>query len=125
MKMARKFRRQEWFRYKRLGEKWRRPKGKDSKMRLGRKGKPPLVSVGYRKKRELRGLHPSGLQEVLVHSPDQLRKIDPRTQAVRVASAVGRKKREEIIRVASQLGVRVLNQGVMRVEPEGKKEAGG
>ncbi|MCD6106274.1 MAG: 50S ribosomal protein L32e, partial [Thermoplasmata archaeon] len=27
------FRRQEWFRYKRLGEKWRRPRGLHSKMR--------------------------------------------------------------------------------------------
>ncbi|MEM0150582.1 MAG: eL32 family ribosomal protein, partial [Thermoplasmata archaeon] len=35
LKLARKrplFRRQEWFRYKKLGEAWRRPKGKHSKM---------------------------------------------------------------------------------------------
>ncbi|MEM2874938.1 MAG: 50S ribosomal protein L32e [Candidatus Hadarchaeales archaeon] len=120
-----KFRRQEWFRYRRLGEKWRRPKGKDSKMRLGIRGKPPLVSVGYRGKRSERGLHPSGLQEVLVSSGEQLKGLDPRTQAVRIAASVGRRKKEEIMKLASEIGVRVLNPGVRKVEPEGKKEAGG
>ena len=28
------FKRQEWFRYKKLGVKWRKPKGKTSKTRI-------------------------------------------------------------------------------------------
>jgi len=120
-----KFRRQEWFRYKRLGEKWRRPKGKDSKMRLGIKGKPPLVKIGYRKKSEQRGLHPSGVKEVLVSNPNQLSGIDPKTHAVRIASSTGRRKREEIMKLASELGIKVLNPEVSRVEPEVKEKIGG
>ena len=31
---------------------WRRPKGRDNKMRESRKGRPPLVSIGYKRKKE-------------------------------------------------------------------------
>ncbi|MEM2878602.1 MAG: 50S ribosomal protein L32e [Candidatus Hadarchaeales archaeon] len=120
-----KFRRQEWFRYKRLGEKWRKPKGKDSKMRLRKKGKPPLVSAGYGTRKSERGLHPSGLEEVLVCSPDDVKTLDPKRQAARIASSTGWRKREKIIKAASELGIRVLNPGVRKVEPEGEKKTGG
>ncbi|MEM2205200.1 MAG: 50S ribosomal protein L32e [Candidatus Hadarchaeales archaeon] len=106
-----KFRRQEWFRYKRVGEKWRRPKGKDSKMRLEIKGKPAVVKIGYRNPRELRGLHPCGLREVLVSRPEDLEGIDPSTHAVRISSTVGKKKREQILSRARELGLKVLNPG--------------
>jgi large subunit ribosomal protein L32e len=120
-----KFRRQEWFRFKRLGEKWRRPRGRDSKMRLCIKGKPPLVSVGYRSPRSTRGLHPSGLQEVLVRNPRELEGVDGRRQAVRIASGVGKRKRELIVVRAKELNIRVLNAGVEKRETGREKEAGG
>ena len=49
MKLKRpEFVRQESWRYVRLKPNWRRPRGKDSKMRLQRSGWPPLVKIGYR-----------------------------------------------------------------------------
>ncbi len=105
-----KFRRQEWW-YKRVGEKWRRPKGKDSKMRLGIKGKPARVKVGYRNPKEIRGLHPSGLREVLVSRPEELEGLDPSSQAVRISATVGGRKRARILARARELGLRVLNPG--------------
>ncbi len=104
-----KFRRQEWFRYKRLGEKWRRPKGKHSKMREHKGYRPPVVDSGYRGPRKVRGLHPSGFREVLVHNPKELDGIDPEREAIRIASRVGMKKRLEIEKKAEELGIRVLN----------------
>ncbi len=104
------FIRQESWRYVRVKESWRRPRGIDSKMRLKKKGKPPLVSIGYRGPRLVRGRHPTGFEEVLVYNPDDLDKVDPERQAVRIAGSVGRKKRMEIIAKADSLGIVVLNR---------------
>ncbi|WP_456482250.1 50S ribosomal protein L32e [Methanopyrus sp.] len=104
-----KFRRQEWHRYKRLGEKWRRPKGRHSKMRRKLKSKPKMPNPGYGSPKKVRGLHPSGYEEVLVYNPKDLEKIDPKRQAARIASRVGKRKRQEILKKAEELGIVVLN----------------
>ena len=62
-----KFRRQEWFRYFRLARTgWRKPNGLQSKQRLNMKYRTPMVRIGHRKVASVRGLHPSGFEEVLV-----------------------------------------------------------
>jgi large subunit ribosomal protein L32e len=107
---------QESWRYKRIGERWRKPKGIDSKMRLGVKGWPKLVKVGYRGPRMARGLHPSGYRDVLVHNINELQGLNPKTDAARLASKLGAKKRSELIGRARELGIKVLN-------PRGIREA--
>ncbi|MGC9138325.1 MAG: 50S ribosomal protein L32e [Thermoplasmata archaeon] len=117
VEMARKrplFRRQEWFRYKKLGTAWRRPKGKHSKMREHRKYRPPVVDSGFRGPRAVRYLHPSGYRDVLVHNLKELQSLDPAVDAVRIASTVGRRKKIEIYRNAVEKGFRVLNFGEVR-----------
>jgi large subunit ribosomal protein L32e len=104
------FRRQEWFRFSRLGEKWRKPRGIHSKMRRHYGYRPPVVSIGYGSPKEVRGYHPSGFQEVMVHNPAQLEKINPKIQAARVGGTVGFKKRQAIEKRADELGIRVLNR---------------
>ncbi len=106
------FKRQEWFRYSKLGENWRKPKGIHSKMKRGLKRRPPMVEVGYRGPAEVRGLHPSGFEEVLVYNVEGLENIDPKKQAVRVGGTVGTKKRMAIEDRADELGIRVLNRMV-------------
>ncbi len=91
---------------------WRRPKGLDNKIRLQLKGYPEKVKAGYRGPREVRGLHPSGFREVIVHNVEELSRVDPEREAVRIASTVGRRKRMEIIERAAELGIRILNPGV-------------
>jgi len=108
------FRRQEWFRYKRLGGKdapWRRPRGIHSKMRRHYKYRPPVVSIGYRTPVTARGLHPSGFEEVLVHRPDDLAALDPKTQGARIGGTVGGRKQAAIVQKADELGIRVFNRG--------------
>lgn len=109
-----KFRRQEWWKHKRIGEKWRKPRGNDSKMRLARKGKAPIVKVGYRSPARTRGTHPSGLSEVLVHNLRDLEKIEPTKQAARISSSVGRKLRGQILEKANERRVKILNPGVKK-----------
>jgi len=106
------FKRQEWFRYARLGEKWRKPKGIHSKMKRRLKRRQPIVDIGFRGPVSVRGLHPSGFEEVLVYNLDGLEDIDPKVQAVRIGGTVGTKKRIAIEDRAAQLGIRVLNRMV-------------
>ena len=105
-----KFKRQEWFRYKKLGDKWRKPKGIHSKLRRRYKYRPPLASIGYRTPKKVRGLHASGFEEVLIHNLVQLEGLNPKTQAARVGSTVGYKKRRDIEKKASELGIHILNR---------------
>ncbi|HEX16936.1 MAG TPA: 50S ribosomal protein L32e, partial [Thermoplasmatales archaeon] len=105
------FLRQEWFRYKRVGECWRRPKGLHSKMRKGLKYRPPRVKIGYRGPRLARGLHPSGFEEVMVYRVEDLDRINPERQAIRIGGTVGVRKRIDIVKKADEMGIRVLNRG--------------
>ena len=106
-----KFVRQESWRYNRLAENWRKPKGVDNKMRKQVSGVPPLVKVGYRGPKSARGLHPSGYRDRLIHNIRDLEKLDPKIDAARIGHTVGRRKRIDIVSKANALGVKVLNRG--------------
>jgi len=104
------FKRQNWFRYKRLGDKWRRPRGIHSKMRRHFKYRITVVQPGFRGPASVRGLHPSGFEDVMIHNPKEVDNVDPKTQAIRISSKVGDKKRELIIKKADELKIRVFNR---------------
>ena len=116
------FIRQESWRYDRLAVNWRKPKGKDNKMRKQKAGVPAIVKVGYRGPKAARGLHPSGYTDNVVHNVAELAKLDPKKDAARLAHTVGKKKRIEMIAKATQLGVKVLNAGKLAPKKEEAKE---
>ena len=110
-----KFMRQESWRFKRVTDRWRRPHGIDSKMRKKIKGWPASPTTGYRSPKKTRGLHPSGFVETRVQSVTDLAGIDPELQAIRIARTVGGRKRVEIMALAEEKGIHVLNP---RLSPE-------
>lgn len=116
------FVRQESWRYDRLKESWRRPKGIDNKMRRKIKGWPATVNVGYRGPKAARGLHPSGYEEVLVYNVEQLKKVDSKTQAVRISRTVGKRKRTQILLEARKRKITVLNLGIPEKEEKKPEE---
>ncbi|MBX5328440.1 50S ribosomal protein L32e [Candidatus Bathyarchaeota archaeon A05DMB-5] len=103
------FVRQESWRYIRLKKNWRKPKGIDNKMRKKVKGWPATVNVGYRGPKAARGLHPSGYKEVLVYNTEDLKEIDPKMQAIRIAHTVGKRKRARILVEARKKKITILN----------------
>ena len=110
------FNRQDYHKKKRTPKSWRRPRGQLSKQRRGVKGKGDKVEAGFRTPEAIRGKHPSGFEDVLVHNTDDLDDIDPDTEAARIASKVGARKRERIEEQAEEAGIRVLNPTYVEVE---------
>src|ERR1051325_2986232 len=121
------FVRQESWRYKKLATNWRKPKGKDNKMRKQVSGVPALVKVGYKGPRKSRGLHPSGYNDILIFNINRLARINPKRGAIRIAHGVGYKKRLDILDQATKLKIKVLNPGkiekIEKAEVKPKKEA--
>jgi|Deesub1362A_J573_1020465.scaffolds.fasta_scaffold00258_34 large subunit ribosomal protein L32e len=103
------FRRHDAHKKKRLDDNWRRPRGRHSKLRKKIKGKGAVVCIGYASPSLVRGYHPSGFIEKLVHTPKEIENLDPSKHAIRIGRTVGLKKRLEIEAVAEEKGFRVLN----------------
>ena len=93
------FKRTDSHKKKKLDENWRRPRGLQSK----------VVQVGYGSPKAVRGLHPSGFEEVMVRNPDDLQPIDPSYQAARIARTVGVRKRQMIEEIAKSREIKILN----------------
>jgi large subunit ribosomal protein L32e len=115
-----KFARPESWRYVRLKENWRNPRGLDNKVRMYIKGWPPPVSSGYGGPRVSRGLHPSGYEEIMVYNVEQVSKVTPNTQVLRIAHTVGKRKRTKILAEARKKKIVVLNLRQAREAAEEK-----
>jgi len=113
------FARPESWRYKRLETPWRKPKGVDHHQRKQKsRGRPGLVKVGYRGPKESRDLHPSGYTDNLVFTIDDLNKLNPKTDGIRLGHSVGTKKRKNIILKAIENKFKIFNA---RVSASGSK----
>ena len=119
-----RFVRQESWRYDRLAENWRKPKGKDNKMRRQVSGVPQIVKVGYRGPKHARGLHPSGYTDNIVFNVSELNKLDPKKDAARLAHTVGARKRKEIVSQATSMQIKLINPGKILTKKD-KEESNG
>ncbi len=106
-----RFRRQQWYEYKRLEDSgWRKPTGVDSAMRRHFGYEQSVVRIGFRGPADVRGLHPSGYQEVHVQTVTDLGKIDPKKQAARISRGLGARKLKIVYAEADKRGIRILNR---------------
>lgn len=103
------FKRQCLSQKKKLDDVWRRPRGLQSKQRMQKRAKGRHPQPGFGSPAAVRGLHPSGYEEVLVFAPADLEGLSPEMHAVRVGGTVGNRKREVIQDKALELGLKVIN----------------
>lgn len=103
-----RFRREELHKLKRLKDVWRRPRGKDSKVRKGKRGKSKSPKIGYKNPNSIRGLI-KGYKAKIVHNVKELLQLNPKEEAAIISKQVGRKKRNEIIREANKIMITILN----------------
>jgi large subunit ribosomal protein L32e len=92
---------------KRLATSWRKPRGLHNKLRQQIAAKGKLVRPGFGSPKAVKAYHPCGLPEKLVNNVAELSGAEG--YAVRIASAVGKKKRIEIEAKAAEFGLKVLN----------------
>ena len=108
-KRKHKFIRHHWFRYKKLGMKWRFPKGRTSKMRLACKSRPPTPNAGYGSPPDVKGLL-NGMKPVLVYNMADLDNVDAKAnQGVVLSAAIGKRKAIAIAAEAEKKGMKILN----------------
>lgn len=107
---------------KRVKRRWRSQRGIDNKKRLKLKYMGASPSIGYGQPKEIRGLHPKGLPEILVQSPDELKGM--KNVVVRIAKGVGRLKRQAIEKLALSLGLHVAYSKKYAEKPKEEKGKG-
>jgi large subunit ribosomal protein L32e len=106
------FRRTQGAMYTRLkGKGWRRPTGKHNKIGDNKKGKGEVPRIGYGANREMRHLHPCGLEDRLVSNENDIETIDPKIQAARISSSVGGRKRAILLEELKKRKIKILNPG--------------
>lgn len=103
------FNRPNAFSQVRVKRVWRKPKGMHSKIRKRRKWSSKMPNVGYGNASSFRGLHPSGLKEVLVTRINDLKNVNPKNEAIRIYGRLSRKNKEIIIKEALKLKIKVFN----------------
>jgi large subunit ribosomal protein L32e len=103
------FIRQDFHKQKKLGRKWRRPKGLHSKVRLKLKGRAKKVSKGYRSPKKVRHIHKSGLQQCIIRTMRDIEKLDAKKNCLVISSSLGDKKKIVILKKAKDLGFNISN----------------
>jgi len=104
------FKRAGSHKFKRLDSNWRRPRGLQGKLRRHYVAKGAIAQVGYGSPKTVKGLHPSGFVEVLVHNPADVDDIDASIQAIRISGTVGGRKRALIESKADEMGIKIFNR---------------
>lgn len=117
-----RFKRQEGYRLVKLKKKWRRPRGKHSKLRMHEKAKGRYPGPGYRSPKLTRGLTRSGLREVRVSNPREVGSADPENDLIVIASSVGNKKAWDIVKAAESRGIKLRNKPATPLKKPKPKE---
>lgn len=113
-----KFLRRTSNRYSKLGKRrkkkqvWKRPTGRDNKMREKRRGYPAKVSIGYKKGKEMK--------KIIVLNPKELEKVDK--SSIIVVGNVGKKKKIEITKKAKEMKIKLSNLNVNKFLEKNKEK---
>ena len=107
-----KFLRRVWSNYSKLGrgrkkkQVWRRPRGRDNKMREKRRGYPSIVSIGYKKKNAERK------EMIIIRNSQDLEK-NAKSKAL-ILGNIGKKKKIEILKKAQEMKIPIQNVNIKK-----------
>lgn len=88
---------------------WRRPTGRDNKMREKRRGHPAVVSVGYSTDKKTRG---SVMKKtpVIIRNINDLKKVEK--NQIAIIGNIGKKKKIEIVKKAQELKIEIYRLNI-------------
>jgi len=118
--MAIKFLRRQGDLLKKLGrgrkkkQIWRRPTGRDNKMREKRRGYPAVVSVGYKKPES---------EKIKLEIVKSIKELEKTKAKEIIIGKVGKKKRMEIEKIAKEKKIKILNLKRLKEDKKEKVEA--
>lgn len=87
-------------------------------------GLPSSPSPGFRTPNDIRGLHPSGYEAIVIHSEGELVALKPKYHAIIIGASVGKKKRISLKEEIVSRGFKLLNPGIKTKEVSGVEAAG-
>jgi large subunit ribosomal protein L32e len=111
------FVRRIWSRYSKLGKRrkkkqiWRKPTGRDNKMREKRRGYPAVVSIGYSKNKKIKGKI-QGKEPVIVSNVGDLEKI--KKNQIIILGRMGKKKKIELVKKAKKKDLEIYNLNIKK-----------
>ncbi len=109
--MRKKYLRRHTVRFKRLGKNkkkkqiWRRPKGRDNKMRENRKGRPGKPRIGEKKPEKMRDKI-FGKTKIRIRNIRELEKV--KKGEIIVIAKLGKKKREALIKEIEKRNLEIV-----------------
>jgi large subunit ribosomal protein L32e len=115
--MAKKFLRRIWMRYSKLGkgkkkkQKWRKPKGRDNKMREKRRGYPKTVSIGYGNNKKTKGKI-ENKKPIIIYNVEDIAKIKP--ENIAIIGRIGKRKKAEIVKIAEERKIKIYNLNIKK-----------
>jgi large subunit ribosomal protein L32e len=116
-----KFLRRTGNRYSKLGKRrkkkqvWRKPKGRDNKMREKRRGYPAVVSIGHKKSEKERK------RQIIIRKIGDLEEI--RKEDIIILGNVGKKRKIEIVKKAQEKKI-PLNINIKKFLKKNKEKTG-
>jgi len=126
--MSKQFIRRNSSKFSKLGRKrknkqvWKRPTGRDNKMREKRKGYPARVSIGYKTNSSTRNKL-NGKMPVIVKNLGDLEMI--KVNQIAIIANIGKKKKLEIAKKAKEMKVEIYNMNAKTFLKKNKKKAKG
>jgi len=114
-KIKMKFLRRDSSRYSKLGKKrkkkqiWRKPTGRDNKMREKRKGYPAIVGIGHRTEKKSRDTI-NKKKPVLINSIKDLENFGKKPDnKIAIIGSVGKKKKINLVKKAKEMKIKINN----------------
>lgn len=93
-------------------QKWRKPTGRHNKIREKRKGKQPMVSIGYGSEINKRGKI-NEKTPVRIYNINELKKLD--NNCIIILGNISKKNKIEISKKANEMGIEIQNFNLKKI----------